>query len=165
MQLEAEKAAQSSSRGAELARDSYLSGGDAWVPGRRLAKQAAHHRPLLPGHPRKPAGVGKGWGNSGIGSPSPQRPEGGRKGGSWGDNPLPLLPLWAQPPNLTSPTSAGDRTSPNPVAPLAPTPRPRQRQPPATTAAAAWLGRGPAPQAPHPTEVGAGRGWEEVGGG
>lgn len=32
------------------------------VSKRRLVKQAAHHRPLLPGQPRKPAGVGEGWG-------------------------------------------------------------------------------------------------------
>lgn len=88
MQLEAEKAAQSSSRGAELARDSYLSGGDAWVPGRRLAKQAAHHRPLLPGHPRKPAGVGKGWGNSGIGKPQPSETGGREEGRELGGQPL-----------------------------------------------------------------------------
>lgn len=30
--------------------------------GRRLAKQGAHHRPLLPGQPRKSAGVGRGGG-------------------------------------------------------------------------------------------------------
>lgn len=87
------------------------------MPGRRLAKQAAHHRPLLPDQPRKPAGVGEGWGaDSGSSSPSPQTA--GREGGSWGDYPPPFRPLWAHPPTLTSPPSAGARIPPNSIAPL-----------------------------------------------
>lgn len=164
MQLEPENArdrgrAQPSSRGAELPRGDWsLRGGDAWVPGRRLAKRAAHHRPLLPGPPRKPAGVGEGWGeDSGNSGPSPQKDsrKGGREGASWGDNPPPFLPQWAQPPTFTSPPSAGARTPPNPVAPLAPTPRPRQRHshPPPPLPQPGW-GGGQPPGPPTPLRWG-----------
>lgn len=51
------------------------------MPGRRLAKQAAHHRPLLPDQPRKPAGVGRGAVDSGSSSPIPPRQQEGREVG------------------------------------------------------------------------------------
>lgn len=94
--LETEARTQPSSRGAELPRGDWsLRGGDAWVPGRRLAKRAAHHRPLLPGPPRKPARVGEGLGgDSGNSGPSPQRDS--RKGGR---------ELGGQPPTI--PTAMG----------------------------------------------------------
>lgn len=96
-------------------------------------------------------------GDSGSSSPSPQRDsrKGGREGGSWGDNPPPFLPLWAQPPTLTSPPSAGARTPPNPVAPLAPTPRLRQRHshPPPPLPQPGW-GGGQPPRPPTPLRWG-----------
>lgn len=149
--------AQWSSRGAELPRGDWsMRGGDAWVPGRRLAKRAARHRPLLPGQPRKPAGVGEGWGGIAATAAPALRETAGREGGSWGDNPPPpFLPQWAQPPTLTSPPSAGARTPPNPVAPLAPTPRPRQRHshPPPPLPQPGW-GGGQPPGPPTPLRWG-----------
>lgn len=87
----------------------------------------------------------------------------GREGGCRGYGPPPFLPLWAQLPTPTTPPSAGARTSPNPVAPLAPTPRQRYSQPPPPLPQPGW-GGGPSPRLPAPLRCGregGGRLWEE----
>lgn len=87
----------------------------------------------------------------------------GREGGCWGYGPPPFLPVWAQLPTPTTPPSAGARTSPNPVAPLAPTPRQIDSQPPPPLPQPGW-GGGPSPRLPAPLRCGregGGRQWED----
>lgn len=101
------------------------------------------------------SGRGEGWRGIAAAAAPALRETAGREGGSWGDNPPPFLPLWAQPPTLTSPPSAGARTPPNPVAPLAPTPRLRQRHshPPPPLPQPGW-GGGQPPRPPTPLRWG-----------
>lgn len=98
--------------------------------------------------------LGRGGGIAAAAAPA-LRETAGREGGSWGDNPPPFLPPWAQPPTLTSSPSAGARTPPNPVAPLAPTPRQRQRHshPPRPLRQTGW-GGGQPPRLPTPLRWG-----------
>ncbi|XP_032318641.1 1-acyl-sn-glycerol-3-phosphate acyltransferase alpha isoform X1 [Camelus ferus] len=100
------------------------------------------------------SGRGEGWRGIAAAAAPALRETAGREGGSWGDNPPPFLPLWAQPPTLTSPPSAGARTPPNPVAPLAPTPRLRQRHshPPPPLPQPGW-GGGQPPRPPTPLRI------------
>lgn len=111
----------------------------------------APHFLASPGNQRHWGGVGE---IAAAAAPA-LRETAGREGGCWGDDPPPFLPLWAQPPAPTSPPSAGARIPPNPVAPLAPTPRQRQRhsQPPPPLPQPGWGGGRP-PRPPTPLRCG-----------